>query len=724
MTYSKWLFIFSICCAPLLSIGQLSSIDHWETVVFETNNWHYFVGNTAPPTNWNQPSFSPTTWPTGQGGIGYADGDDNTIIPPTTSVYMRLNFFIADTASIIAALLNADYDDAFVAYLNGHEIARANIGTPGIPPSHTDTSDIYREAIMYQGNAPESYVLLEDDIDQHLKTGMNTLAIQVHNYHINSSDMSARFFFSVGVNNTTMTYQPVPSWFVVPFITSNLPLIKINTNGQTIPEEYKITADMEIIDNGPGNLNNFTDSANGYNGKIGIEIRGASSTLFDKKGFGIETRDALGNNNNVSLLGMPSENDWVLHGPYADKSLFRNYLTYYIGMQLGGYQPRVRLCELFLDNQYWGVYVLIEKIKRDNNRVDIAKLTPADTLGDELTGGYIYKIDRDDGPENGWFSPYGYGYYAFHHPNSSDLHPLQKAYIKNHMNAFEAMMNTLNYNNPTTGYPAWIDVPSFIDYMMMQEITRNIDAYRLSAFMYKDKDSDGGKIHGGPIWDFNLGYGNEDFCDNGNAIGWAFNLRFVCGAPFPVWWAKLVGDSDFRDDFHCRWVELRSSVLHTDTLMHFIDSLVIATEDARIRNFNRWPVIGQYVWPNPYIGNTYQEEITYLKNWITQRLTWMENNMIGSASNCITSTEELSPHADLKVYPNPFQEYLNFEVSNYKIISIELFDVLGKKVQTIHLDASDSYHQLNTADLSQGIYIYAVYENGELIQSGKVLKVK
>ena len=724
MKQIKLLTIVSLFLMPFFANGQLTNIDHWETVVFETDTWHYYLGNLAsPPSNWHQPTYTPTSWATGSGGIGYADGDDNTIISPTLALYMRLDFNIVDTAKILAAVLHADYDDAFVAYLNGHEIARANIGTVGVMPSNTDTANIFREATMYQGDNPSDFLLNKNKLNQYLKQGTNTLAIQVHNFTATSSDMSARFFLSVGVSDATASYSPVPSWFVTPFIASNLPIVKINTNGQTIVQETKITADMQVIYNGEGNLNYLDDLPNHYDNKIGIELRGASSLMFDKKGFGLETRDSAGNNNNVELLGLPSENDWVLHGPYTDKTLLRNVVTYHIGGQLGRYNPRVKMFELFLDDQYWGVYVLKEKIKRDNNRVDISKLSPADTLGDELTGGYIFKIDRDMGVDNGWYSPYGYGYYAYHHPNANDLHQKQKDYIKGHFDSFEAMMVTSSFNDTATGYHAWLDVPSFIDYMLIQEITRNIDAYRLSAFMYKEKDSNGGKIHAGPIWDFNLGYGNEDFCDAGNYYGWAFNLRYVCGAPFPVFWAKLVGDDDFRDEFNCRWYELRSNVLHTDTIHHYIDSMVTLTTDARIRNFDRWDgVIGQYVWPNTYIGATYEDEVNYLKTWISNRLSWMDNNMIGLSTNCVTPTIEQSLNDNYRVYPNPFNEYLLLETNADKPITIRLYDSLGRIVQVVDLNNAASLQQIETAHLTNGIYFYAVYDENRLVGSGKILK--
>ena len=722
MSSSKIIIALLICLSPTLSMAQLTSIDHWETAVFETDTWDYFLGFSAPPANWNQPGFIPTNWSSGPGGIGYADGDDNTTISPTLSVFMRLDFNIVDTSTVLAAILHADFDDAFVAYLNGHEIARSNIGVVGIPPLHTDPAFIYKEAKMYQGENPDAFLLVKSDLNQYLNQGSNTLAVQVHNNVITSSDMTARFFFSVGLSDNSMNYSPTPSWFTTPFVASHLPLLKINTNGQNIPDGFKITADLEVINNA-SNVNFIDDIPNEYNGKIGIEIRGASSTTFDKKGYGFETRDSLGNNNNVSLLGMPSENDWVLHGPYADKSLLRNFLTYHIGSQLSGYTPQVRFCEVFLDNQYWGVYLLKEKIKRDDERVDIAKLTPIDTIGDELTGGYIFKIDRDLVPNEGWYSLLGYGFFEYHHPNYDDLHPSQRAYLKSHFNTFEQLMASNGYNNPVNGYSHWLDVPSFIDYMMIQEITRDIDAFRLSTFMYKEKNSDGGKIFAGPIWDHNLSYGNEDFCDNGDFDGWAFQYNQACGAPFPVFWGKLANDAAFRDDFNCRWQQLRGSTLNTDTIMHLIDSMVVFLGDAQVRNFERWNILGNYVWPNSYVGQDYADEITFLKNWITQRLNWMETNMIGTNQNCFpVNTNEQEINQTFKIYPNPFTDYLSLENSDNKSITIEIYDMVGRMVQSVNLNATDSYSNLNTSDLEAGFYFYSVYEDNKLITSGKLLK--
>src|SRR4030042_2589027 len=179
------------------------------------------------------------------------------------------------------------------------------------------------------------------------------------------------------------------------YTSSNLPLILIDTRGKAIPDEPKLTALMKVVNN-PDKVNTIYDTTFEYNGYIGLETRGNTAQIFfEKKSYTLETRTDSGSNLNVSLLGMPEENDWVLHGPYSDKSLMRNALAYHLGNLQGRWSPRTRFCEVFINNEYRGVYLLVEKIKIDKNRVNIAKILPEDNYGDELTGGVIIGIVRD-----------------------------------------------------------------------------------------------------------------------------------------------------------------------------------------------------------------------------------------------------------------------------------------------------------------------------------------
>lgn len=716
-TFFSFLILFS-----LLHSGTSQTVDHWETVVYNTDLWRYFVGSSEPPAAWKSATYNDSQWALGMGGIGYGDNDDNTQVTETVSLYLRMKFNLVDTSKISQAVLHADYDDAFVAYLNGVEIARQNIGSPGTSPTFDQTADGLHEAVLYAGGTPEAFMLPSSTLKNIVKEGDNVLAIQVHNQSITSSDLSSNFFFSVGISDESMTYgsPPDPNWFPQTFVSSNLPLIIINTTETSeIYDEPRVPAHMGIIDNGPGRRNFLSDDFNHYDGRISIEIRGASSQMFPKKNYGFETQDEDGENFNVNLLGMPKENDWVLHGPYADKTLLRNFLAYHMGRATGRYAPRTRFCELVINGDYRGVYILTERIKRDKNRVDIANLQPEDVAGDELTGGYILQIDRDDPTteEDGWYSNFpDYKFYAYDDPDYDELLPVQKNYIKNHMDVFEQNMYASTYQET---YADYVDVPSWIDYFLVTEVGKHIDAFKLSFFMYKVKDSKGGKIHFGPLWDFNLAYGNFDFACSPDPEGWSYLFGQDCSPWLPFWVKKLAEIPQVSNQTHCRWLELRNGPLHTDTLLQLIDENVAMLEEARERNFDRWPVLGAYVWPNNFIGQSYEEEILFLKNWLIQRLNWMDSNMLGNC-DLFVANKHVRSEPSVKIYPNPAIEQLYVELDGMvgEEFRFQLYDLLGKEV-----DRQVINEQLNIMSLPaipSGMYIYTISSGARQIEVGKL----
>ena len=430
-----------------------------------------------------------------------------------------------------------------------------------------------------------------------------------------------------------LLFLVLPTIGQVTFTDSNLPIVILETNGVEIPNEPKITATMRIVNNGPGIRNSVNGPFNEYDGQIGIERRGSSSSNFPKKQYALETRNADGSNNNVPLLGMPEENDWVLYAPYSDKSLLRNKITFDIARDMGRYATRTVLCEVVLNGDYQGVYVMMEKIKRDDNRVDIRRMTEEDNSGDELTGGYIIKIDKTTGVNNdGWlstFPPYPNAsqrvLYQYHVPDEDEITEEQKAYIEDYVFEFEDMMDSPTYDDPFTGYHEVIDIESFVDFFIVNEIGRNVDGYRLSTFLYKDRDSEGGRLNMGPLWDFNLAFGNADYYEGWLTSLWQMNFQVQNdGFQVPFWWEILFADPIFHNALSTRWNKVREDELHTDSLLAYIDGEVALLNESQARNFQRWPVLGNYVWPNWFVGNTYEEEIVFLKDWLENRLDWMD----------------------------------------------------------------------------------------------------
>lgn len=223
--------------------NNLQLIHHWETAIAYDNFWQYFIGTSAPPADWNTITFDDGLWSSGQGSIGNGDGDDNTYISSTVSLFMRKKFTVTDISALNAAVLHADYDDAFVAYLNGVEIARSSNIT-GAPPAYNTGATIDHEAVIYSGGVPETFSINYDVLEAALLPGDNVLSIQVHNTNIYSSDMSSLFWLSFGIENSIEFYEPTPYFFNLSpvFLETSF---KISTEGETI---YLSDASANILD--------------------------------------------------------------------------------------------------------------------------------------------------------------------------------------------------------------------------------------------------------------------------------------------------------------------------------------------------------------------------------------------------------------------------------------------------------------------------------------------
>ena len=415
--------------------------------------------------------------------------------------------------------------------------------------------------------------------------------------------------------------------------TSNLPIVLIDTFGRGIGEGSYTQVFCQFIDVGEDGRASITGEPD-YVGRAGMKVRGSSSTGFPKKQYAFETWDEANEDLDVSVLGMPAESDWILHAPYSDKSLMRNVLCYQWSNHIGQYAVRTKFVEVYMNTrrntrigsspaEYMGVYVFMEKIKRDGDRVDIERLLPGDESAPEVTGGYILKKDRLDPGDTGLTTSRGQRL-AYFYPKERLIRPAQRTYIRNYLNAFEAALYGANFTDPEAGYAAHIDVMSFIDHHIMVEIAKNIDGYRLSTFMYKPR---GGKLRMGPIWDYNLSLGNANYLNGGNPVGWYYPQL---GAGDYPWYARLFQDTrGFRAMYSERWRQLRGELFSLDYLLGTVDQWAGKLRESQERNFQRWNILGSYVWPNFYIAPTWEDEISWMSNWLENRVAWMDGQLIG-----------------------------------------------------------------------------------------------
>jgi hypothetical protein len=436
-------------------------------------------------------------------------------------------------------------------------------------------------------------------------------------------------------------------------ITSALPAVVIyNFNAGSVPLDDTVGATDQFVNlsiyepqNGVTSLTN----APTLTARAGIHVHGSSTAYLPKQAFSVGFWDDLNNSEDYSPLGLPAESDFVLYAPdNFEPVLIHNPLIYQLSNEIGRYAPRTRLVEVYLNTaggpvtaaNYNGIYVLEEKIKWNQNRVNIEKihsvdnLNPQDNATPNVTGGYIMKIDRLGAGESG-FSSAGQTI-AYDNPKEEDLdtpqRTPQKQYLQNYMDAFGTALNGANYTDPTNGYRAFVDVPSWIDHHILNVMAFNVDALRLSAFFYKDRTN---ALVFGPIWDFDRSQGSTDGRDF-SPLFWRSPIPDY-GTDFfnYTWWGRMFTDLDFWQAWIDRYEDLRAGMLSTNHIFADIDALAAQVRSEEPREAARWSSLTQprsgtitisgysYTFPG-----TYQGEVDFLKKWYADRLNFMDTNFL------------------------------------------------------------------------------------------------
>jgi hypothetical protein len=455
---------------------------------------------------------------------------------------------------------------------------------------------------------------------------------------------------------------------------SNLPIVVIDTFGQELLPSWWDNSLQAILHPDPIatyaaviNTNESTGRAAvtdqpDFAGRTGMRERGQSSQDFPKKPYKFETWDENDQDTSVSFLGMPADSDWVLSSPYTDKTFMRNALVYKWSNDMGHYAARSTFVEVFINtdggqiggpatSDYMGTYLLMESIKRGEDRVNIEKLDSSATAEPEITGGYIIKHDKNRDEAEFWTWA---GRWFYVEPSDTEITTPQKNYIEGYLEEFETVLQSDNFADPDVGYAQYIDVESFIDHDLCMEITRDVDPYRYSTYVTKDR---GGKLKMAPEWDYNWSMGNNDYSnwnlEYHHAIGWHHEEADAL-SPTYNWHERLKDDPEYLRAYADRWFHLREDVLSDTTMAQTIEAnYALLNAEAAARNFDRWDILNTEIWPNFYFGggygsstHTYGMQVEFLKNWLTglgtqagsaedfyysstysDRLGWMDANM-------------------------------------------------------------------------------------------------
>ena len=440
------------------------------------------------------------------------------------------------------------------------------------------------------------------------------------------------------------------------------PIVFIDTEGKCLNHNIhaKIPATIKVLD---GKSNNVADSSKGIQYDIGIKVRGSISRTFPKPNYSIEFHDSTGKDINVSLFGLPPSDDWILLGPYVDKSMVRNSFGHWLFRQTGRYSPRTKHFDLYINGGYRGVYMLVERIKRGKYRVDVNKIKETDTEGEELTGGYIWtfdlaKRDKETSDETEFeFSTSGGAKVTLHYPITKKLANEQKDYLKKYLNDLEALFKDGKNGNE---YENYVDVASTVDFMLLQELAQNTKGYYSNLFMYKSKDKTderghktAGEITLGPPGNFYIAFNNDR---NEADSNWTIEQTYKAfnnpdggiGLRLAEWPLKIWKDSVFQIEASKRWAELRSGVWHTKVMDAYLDSMKTYLKNAADRNFKRWPNLGKVSGQfdedpepikycrtteipamNPTIkigsnADTWDGEFEYVRQKAKERIAWMD----------------------------------------------------------------------------------------------------
>lgn len=418
-----------------------------------------------------------------------------------------------------------------------------------------------------------------------------------------------------------------------------LPLVLIDTGGVEIPgrnihDEYGNIIGTETAPDGQDQIagkvsvinhekeNNHLEDTPELNSNIWIHVRGNSSRSFDKTNFFLRLVDENGENNSQKMMGMDKHHEWILHGPFLDKTLMRNYMWYNIAGEFMDYAPNVRFCEVFVNGEYQGVYVMMESITAGVE--DDSRLSMKVNKKENTYTGYLLRLDQGSKTEMKnieTFSKYSLRskmIMDIQYPGSKNLTPELVRAIQQDFSDFEKVLYSYDYDNKSYGYKNLIDVDSFVDYYLINEFTCNYDAGWLSTYIYKEID---GKYRM-CIWDFNSA------CDNyieAQMPTDGFHMQDC------VWFFMLIKDEDFVDRIIERYRELRETYLDEEYLNQYIDETEAFLGDAITRNYEKWGYSFEkkydYLQPDERNPRTYKEAIANMKQFLHERIQFMDENI-------------------------------------------------------------------------------------------------
>jgi spore coat protein H len=369
---------------------------------------------------------------------------------------------------------------------------------------------------------------------------------------------------------------------------SHLPLVLIQTGGQSITQEVEVVVSLSVIDNEGGH--NHLDSTPAFSTESQIKIRGNSSSRFDKKQYRLTFVNSATDltHRAIKVMGMPADAEWVLNGPFLDKTCLRNYLMYNLSGELMDWAPNVRYCELFMDGVYRGLYLMVESVKVSKHRVQVTKVSDK-----TFATGYLVERERINDTRApmdnfGTYSKRTLNELGIAYPGATTITAEREEYVRQDIGRFEKALYSLDYDEPGKSYRNFIDVQSFIDYYLLNEFSMNIDGGNLSTYAHKSLR---GKLIMGPVWDFNNCFNCYEY------YLLPINELYITSKS---WYVMLFRDERFTEEVIARYHLLRKGVLSDENILKIIDDTVAFLGPAIERNDTVWGYSYDDGWLDPY----------------------------------------------------------------------------------------------------------------------------
>jgi hypothetical protein len=498
-----------------------------------------------------------------------------------------------------------------------------------LPPTFSITSQTFPVEVTLElmaGDSEEMIRFTTDGLIPDETSAVYTEALTI----TSSTQIRARVFRDGFVPSNTVSETYIKLAEDIQTISSDLPIVVIeNFEGVTPADKVFRNAFMSVFEPDVTGRSRVTGAAD-LNSRIGMHRRGGSTFGNPKLNLRIETRDELDQDQSVELLGFPSESDFILYAPYSfDRAMIRNTTMFELSNQIGRYATRTRFVELYANfndgeletSDYLGVYVLEENIKADDNRVDIPRLSPNQNSEPDITGGYIFKVDRSDGTNDEFMTPRNT--YVIVEPNPDDITPEQRTYLAGYVSELEDALFSTDFTDPLLGYKAFLNVDPTIDHHILRYLSNIVDHFQLSTHLVKHRN---GKAEYGPIWDHDRSMGSDGGGDSLDPAGFGVFLS-------THWFNRLFQDPDFAHAWVDRWTELRQTFFSVENIHAIVDGQAAEIAEAQVRNFERWPAVapngGAFAEP----GLTgWEGEVSHVKEWLRQRLEWTDSQLVGPVS--------------------------------------------------------------------------------------------